>query len=668
MSWIRPTIRGALTAAAPALPAIAIRVYGPGALAEPRRAIAVSATAGVWMAAGILLGRAPRWSAAMVAVGFFAQLAIVAPVLVDHPAIALTILMLGLAALLGLHASSPADPDAPIPPRAAALPAARTASATALLLWVATWPRDPLHQDRMAPFVAASFAVAIAWLLLWLVRTLRSPAYRLALVAGISAIGGLAALLTQGSWNGLFSSTAALLAMAVIALPRVRGEADDWLSPFVDHPARLLVSTFAFMCLAGTVLLVAPWAASGRGTLTISEAAFTAVSAVCVNGLTVIVPSRHLSVAGQACLLVLIQLGGLGIMTFSTAALRVLGKRMSLRHEAAVAGLVSSEDRGKIFDSTLRVIRLTFGCEAVGALVLATRFVARGEAPGAAAWKGVFTAVSAFCNAGFALDPDSLVRYRTDPVVLHTVGLLVVLGGLSPALVVALPSFFRRRSFLRAQKRLVLATTAALLVGGAILYAALEWRHSLEGLSIADRLHNAWFHSLTLRSGGFNAVDLSRIHPATITFMWVMMFIGGSPGGTAGGIKTTTTAVLLLAVLTAIRGRRSIVAYGRTIPHETVYKAAAITTVGFLSVIFAAFAMQLTQPIPDRIALFEVVSALGTVGLSLGATPLLDDVGRVLVMACMFMGRVGPITLFMLIGERRASDPWKHPVEEIDVG
>lgn len=669
MSWIRPTIRGALTTAAPALPAIVIRVYGPDALASVPRAAAVFSTSIVWMVAGLLLSRAPRLSTLMVLFGFLAQVAVLLPVLVDHPAIALASLMFGLAAVLGLDAASAMGPERAPSSRATSLPAARMASATVLLLWLSIWPRSALLQEQMVPWLAPAFLVAIGWVLLWMVQTLRSPAYRLALIALIGGAIGLALPLAHGSWNGLFSSTAGLLAMAVIALPRARGEAEDWLAPFIDHPARLLVSTFAFLSLAGTVLLLAPWASSGSSTLSLSAAGFTAVSAVCVTGLTVIDPSRDLSFAGQVSLLVLIQLGGLGIMTFSTAALRLLGRRMSLKHEAAVAGLVSAEDRSQIFDSTLRVIRLTFACEAAGALAIGARFAAAGQDLGTAIWKGIFTSVSAFCNAGFALDADSLVGYQSDPLILHVVAVLIILGGLSPAVVVALPALLlRRRAPLRAQKRLVVATNIVLLLGGTVLYAALEWSHSLTGLSAVDRFHNAWFQSVTLRTAGFNSVDLTTTHPATITFMWLMMFIGGSPGGTAGGVKTTTVAVLVLAVMTAIRGRRSIVAYGRTIPHESVYRAAAISTMGLLTVVVSALAIQLTQPIPDRVALFEVVSAIGTVGLSLGATPLLDDVGRVLIMACMFMGRVGPLTLFMLIGERRPADPWKHPVEEVDVG
>ncbi|MBC7172272.1 MAG: potassium transporter TrkH [Polyangiaceae bacterium] len=656
-------------AASPALPAIAIRVYGKNALDWDLRAAAVYGTAGVWLLSSLLLRRAPRVAALLVTLGFFSLIAVLLPSLVDHPAIALTSLMFGLGAVLGLHASRELGPGMSPVSQASSLHSARMASATALTLWVSIWPRNLEYQALLAPWLAGSFLVAIGWVLVWAARALHSFRWRLAIAAGVASTIGITLALGQASWSGLFSSTSALLAMAVLALPRASGEAEDWLTPLIDHPARLLVSTFAFLCLAGTLLLLAPWATAGGTGLTLSAAAFTSISAVCVTGLTVIDPGTDLSFAGQLILLLLFQTGGLGIMTFSTAALRFLGRRLSLRHEAAVAGLVSPQDRSQVFDATLRVIRVTLACEGIGALVLGVHFVLRGESLGAAAWDGLFTAVSAFCNAGFSLHADSLISFQRDPIVLHTVSVLIILGGLSPALVVTLPVFFgRRREPIRAQKRLVLAVTLILLFGGALLFSALEWRYSLAGLPALDRLHNAWVQSTVMRTAGFNSVDIANIHPATFTMTCALMFVGGSPGSTAGGIKTTTLGVLVLAVVTAIRGRRSVVAFGRTIPHETVYRAAAITMMGLLSLGVAFMALQLTQRIPDRLSLFEVVSALGTVGLTLGATPLLDDVGRVIIGMCMFMGRVGPLTFFMLIGERRTDDAWKHPVEEIDVG
>jgi trk system potassium uptake protein TrkH len=284
-------------------------------------------------------------------------------------------------------------------------------------------------------------------------------------------------------------------------------------------------------------------------------------------------------------------------------------------------------------------------------------------------WRAVFTAVSAFCNAGFALQSQNLVPYQQNPWILHIVGILIILGGLSPAVCVAMPNFLRRTVRpISAQTKLALSTTALLLLGGFFFLVLLEWTNTLADLSFWDRVHNAWFQSVTLRTAGFNSVDITSVHPATLSLMLVWMFVGGSPAGTAGGIKTTTVAVLLLAVVAAVRGRWEVIAFGRRISHKTVYKAAAITTLGAASVFLFLIVMQLTQMMDTQVALFETVSALGTVGLSIGGTAQLDGVGKVLIVLCMFAGRIGPLTLFMFLSSRVQQAVWERPEEEIEVG
>lgn len=245
------------------------------------------------------------------------------------------------------------------------------------------------------------------------------------------------------------------------------------------------------------------------------------------------------------------------------------------------------------------------------------------------------------------------------------VSLLIVLGGLGPLVVVALPALARGRGSLHT--RVVAISTGALLVVPAGLFLAFEWGNTLAGMGLGERLINAWFQSVTLRTAGFNSIDFAAIRPATWTLSVVCMFIGGSPASTAGGAKTTTLAVLLLAVAATIRGRTEASAFGRAIPHRTVYEAAAVTTLGVLSAAGALTALQLTQTLPLDLALFEVVSALGTVGLTMGATGRVDDVGKIVLMACMFAGRVGPLTLFIfLVG--RAGTGRRLPHEALQVG
>ena len=463
--------------------------------------------------------------------------------------------------------------------------------------------------------------------------------------------------------------TALLTWLAVRDADREGDLASPWLL-LLQHPPRLLVVTFALQCVLGGMLLVLPGATTHVGGIGFIDALFTAVSATCVTGLTVLDTARDFTMTGQLVILLLIQVGGLGIMTFSAAALVLLARRMSYRAEATAADLIGADDVAGLGRALGRVLIVTFAAEGIGAAVLAGAFWAGGDSVATAAWRGLFTAVSAFCNAGFALQSDNLVRYAEQPLVLHTVALLMVLGGLGPAVVAALPRLRTRRGRRRLSLhvRLVLLGTAVLLVGPAVLIAVVEWGHALGHLAPLDRLHNAWFQSATTRTAGFYSVDPNALQPTTVTLMMVLMFIGGAPGSTAGGAKITTIAVLVLAVIAAIEGRNEVEVSRRRIPHEVVYRAGAIATLCMLTVGGALFALQVTQAQPMESLLFEAVSAMGTGGLSLGATARLDDFGKLVIMGCMFAGRVGPLTLFLLLSDTRRNGRAHLPAEPVPVG
>ena len=437
-----------------------------------------------------------------------------------------------------------------------------------------------------------------------------------------------------------------------------------WWERLLENPARQLVATFLVLILIGTLFLGLPVAATTQAPVAFVDAAFTAVSAVCVTGLIVLDTPVDWSPTGQAIILVLIQLGGLGIMSFATAFLSALGRRLSVRQEGAFAELASQDNRYALYEAVKGVLRITLVAESLGVLLLLWRFWMAGEEWSAALWRAVFTSVSAFCNAGFALQSDSLMGYAQDPWVLHTVGTLIVIGGLSPAVVIALA----RRRVRSVQTKLVLWTTGILLGLGALLFGASEWNNSLAEFGGWDKIHNAWFQSVTLRTAGFNSIDFEGLRPATITLCMLWMFIGGSPGGTAGGIKTTTFAVLVLAVFATVQGKRSVDVFGRTIPHTTVFRATAIATIGSLSLVGFLLSIQLTQVTGIVAGVFEVVSALGTVGLSMGATATLDTVGKIIIMAAMFAGRVGSLTLLVFLLAQHAQTRWRLPEETVDVG
>ena len=356
-------------------------------------------------------------------------------------------------------------------------------------------------------------------------------------------------------------------------------------------------------------------------------------------------------------------------MTFSTVALLALGKRLSLTHEGAVASLISTRDRGQLFATAKRILQLTVVTETLGAALLAAAFAAHGDTLAMAAWRGLFTSISAFCNAGFALQSDSLVPYQQSPLVLHTVGALIIMGGLSPLAVFALPRWVKSSALpVSAQARIALIATGVLLTLGFLFILAFEWNDTLSDLSPLDRIHNAWFQSVTLRTAGFNSIDITAVRPATLTLMLVWMFIGGNPGGTAGGVKTTTIGVLVLSVVAAMRGQWVVEVFGRRISDRSRTKAAVVVAVAASSGIAALIAIQLTQTLPSRDAVFEVVSALGTVGLSIGGTSELDGIGKAIILVCMFVGRVGGLTLLMFLRNRHVTHGIGYTEEEIDVG
>lgn len=538
----------------------------------------------------------------------------------------------------------------------------------------ATWLVGVAARSSLDPWTAGASALASVLggvvALTWIAGMLRGKA-RVGWLL-FAAAAALAAALAAGA--GAIRLALALLALfpaLSLIVARIRGVevvATSWSLGVLDHPARIVVATFLFLCAAGFVLLSLPVCSSGREAIAWIDVAFTAVSAVCVTGLVTVDTAVAWSGAGQVVLLVLIQLGGLGIMTLSTAALRVLGLRLSVRHEEVVAGLYSSRHRGHLFVALRRTLAVTFAAEAVATLVLTALFYREGDGLAEGLWRGLFTAVSAFCNAGFALQSDSLIPYQSSPAVLHTIAALIVVGGLSPAVIVALPRIARRAA-VPLQVKIVLAATAVLLLSGFAAFAALEWRHSLAGASIADRLHNAWFQSVTFRTAGFNSVDLGQLQAATIPIALVLMFIGGAPGSTAGGIKVTTVWVLGATFTGALRGEPEASSFGRRIPHRVVYRAIAIAAIGAMLLAALMTAVLLTQEMATSRAVFEVISALGTVGLTLGGTAELDGLGKLLIMVAMFLGRIGPLTAFLVLVERETAGGRRDQLEEnVEVG
>jgi trk system potassium uptake protein TrkH len=324
---------------------------------------------------------------------------------------------------------------------------------------------------------------------------------------------------------------------------------------------------------------------------------------------------------------------------------------------------------------------ITVTVEVLGALALYPSMVRAPDghvlATSERAFYALFHAVSAFCNAGFGLYPDNLMRFVGSPGVNLTLVALITLGGLGFPVVTSLLDWklWRARGargawrFLPVHTRVVLLASAALVVGGALAWLVLEWNHSLAGLSWGQRLWASLFQSVSLRTAGFNTVDFTRLGTPMLLLSLVLMFIGGSPGGTAGGVKTTTVAVLAFTFRALLRNRPEVDALGRSVPAATVYRASAVALISLLLLFGLTFALICVEPnLPFRDVLFEAVSAFGTVGLSTGVTPQLSAAGQVVVCLQMFVGRLGPFTLALAVGLSKAGASYSFPSTKIVVG
>ncbi len=444
-----------------------------------------------------------------------------------------------------------------------------------------------------------------------------------------------------------------------------------------SHPLRLLVGSFAALIAAGTGLLLLPAATPESQPLNFVDALFTATSAACVTGLVVRDTGTAFTPFGQVVILGLIQLGGLGIMTYSVVILSALGRRLSLASRSVLSQtLMGAVGKEGLRAFLKRVVQFTFAAELAGALVLFLHW-REPLGPARAAWAAAFHSVSAFCNAGFSLWADSLVGWRDDPVVNGTIMALIVLGGLGFLVAREIKRSWRRPAHFSLHTKLTLTTTAWLIGAGAIGIWIIERGDALAGHSVASQLLTATFQSVTARTAGFNTVDLAELTPAGLFILTMLMFIGGSPGSCAGGIKTTTLGVLAVATWERIRGHAHVNAFGRSLGRSTLENAVTITIGGILVTLAGLFGMLFIQAPHSALRelngefaalFFEVVSALGTVGLSVGVTESLTPPARLLVIVLMFLGRLGPLTVASALARRSREPDWKHAEEDVMVG
>lgn len=437
------------------------------------------------------------------------------------------------------------------------------------------------------------------------------------------------------------------------------------------HPAKVVVAGFGVAVLVGTILLRSP-VASESGTATgWIPALFTSTSAVSLTGLYVVDTPTHWSTFGTVVILGLIQIGGFGIMTLASLLGLLVMRRLGLRMKRSAQTETKTFGLGEVRRVVIGVLVLSLAVEAVTAVVLAARFATYGESFGRSVYLGIFHAVSAFNNAGFALYSDSLEQFATDPWIVLPIAVAFILGGLGfPVLFELGRHLRRRRRRWSLHARITLTTYAGLAVLGPVAVIAIEWSNpgTLGQYGIGGKLLAGFFQGLGPRSSGFNTLDVGALEPATLLITDVLMFIGGGSAGTAGGIKVTTFALLGFVMLAEIRGEPNVHVAGRKLPREVHRQALTVALSGAGLVLAGTVSLLILSPFNLDAVLFESVSALGTVGLSTGITAGLPAAGQLILVVLMFAGRVGPITLASALALRDRGRRYDFPEERPIVG
>ena len=418
-------------------------------------------------------------------------------------------------------------------------------------------------------------------------------------------------------------------------------------------PTRIFVFSFATFILLGTLALWFPFSSS-RGSLRFVDALFTSASAVCVTGLASVDIGKDLSVIGQLITLVLFQVGGLGIITFSIVLFTLMGRGISFKGREITQSAFLHTPRKDFYIIVKKVLRYTLIIEGVGTLLLFLRFIQEFPA-GLAFYHALYNAVSAFNNCGYSLFPDSMMRYQSDVLINVTIMLLIILGGIGFIVQQEVVAKFRgAEKKLSLHTKIVLITTAALILVGAACFYFMEMHNTLRGATTKTALLSSFFQSVVSRTAGFNTVDIGALTNSTILVIIILMFIGASPGSTGGGVKTTSFAILTLLIINRMKGNENVNIANRTIPPELVDRTISIIfasaiIIGVITAVLLFFSGTSGAPLASRYQfieyVFETFSAFGTVGLSMNLTPKLNDIQKYAIIIMMFIGRVGPLTL-----------------------
>jgi trk system potassium uptake protein TrkH len=451
-------------------------------------------------------------------------------------------------------------------------------------------------------------------------------------------------------------------------------EANKFIARLNLSAPQVVLLTFGTVIGIGTLLLLMPRATATGHSMHPVDAFFTATSATCVTGLIVVDTGVYFSRLGQGIILALIQIGGLGIMSLTAFAAVVIGRGMGMRESALMKDIMSSDFLGQVNRLIRDVIVITVSFEIAGLVVLSRLWASDFRSPALTVYYSLFHSISAFCNAGFSLFSDSLEGFADRTDVILTFAVLIIVGGLGFTVISNLASWssgkLRRdpAARLSMHSRTVLAVSFLLLAGGTLVLLILEAAGSLTSLAPGHKILAAFFTSVTARTAGFNMTPTAAIAVPSALVVILLMFIGASPGGTGGGIKTSTLAVLGATMRSMLRGRKNVEIFQRTLPQDVVNRAIVVVLLSLGVVFISSVCISIAENKPLIDVLFETVSAFGTVGLSRGMTGSLTMPSKLIIIMTMFFGRIGPLTLGLAIGQKAREAAYTYPVERVMIG
>ncbi|MBX7312368.1 TrkH family potassium uptake protein [Clostridium chauvoei] len=432
---------------------------------------------------------------------------------------------------------------------------------------------------------------------------------------------------------------------------------------------QILALGFLTVIFLGAIILSLPISSANRESTSFLDSLFTSTSAVCVTGLVTLNTSAHWSVFGQTVIMMLIEIGGLGFMSFTTLIAIVIGKRITLIERLVMQEAMNTFSIQGLVSMVRYVFGFTFAVQLFGALLMSTQFIPKyGLKTGI--FYSIFHSISAFCNAGFDLFGNSLVGYSDNIVIILVISALIIIGGIGFTVWLEI-YHYKSGKRLTVHAKIVILMSVVLVFGGAILMFIFECRNpeTLAGMNFKDKVLNAFFASVTPRTAGFNSISINGMTMAGKFLTILLMFIGGSPGSTAGGLKTSTFGIIILTVISVIKGREDTEVFGRRFAKELVYKAFALLFIGVGLIIVVTMMLSYTEVGATFMdLLYETTSAFGTVGLTTGLTPNLSNIGKVLIMLMMYFGRVGPLTVALALTRKRKKTGYKYPEGKILIG